>query len=56
MNWIRRFFSWLPRPIIADVPPELDRCEECRRVECTAAEREACGVPVPAPSTTNHEK
>jgi hypothetical protein len=38
-GWLR---SFIRREVIADVPPELDLCQECGKLACSEGEFETC--------------
>jgi hypothetical protein len=40
---VRRFVaSWVDRHLVADVPDDLDACEECRELHCPQSRWSTC--------------
>lgn len=40
---VARIQFWLRRSLVADVPPEMERCEfDCKDRECTMGKWESC--------------
>ncbi len=38
-GWLKRFVN---REVIADVPAELDMCQDCGKLACTEGEFQSC--------------